>query len=524
MSGRAGSAWGRRPVTFQSVLFQHVTDHVTDGRLDEPEFFTDLNLDQIVAAIIAGREEYNLKPFFHAPLHDVDAVIFRHEIMRDLENDDLLENLKTFARSMRTMRAHLAQSEKLRHPYQKGRAFFDAGQIYCDAVTRLVRDLSETTFTSRGLLALREYLTLYVAAAQFTSLLRQTKELAADLSAIVYSILIQTPRVDVRLYDGEPDYSTEVLATFERFKQGTVQRYKFDFSDSPDVNHIEGQILDRVARLHRETFLRLGEYCTRNKSFQDITITIFDREIQFYIAYLDYVASFKKSGLSFCYPRITQTRGEVFNCQGFDLALAGKLAGEHATPVCNDFQLRGPERIIVVSGPNQGGKTTFARTFGQLHYLASLGCPVPGTHAQLYLFDKMFTHFERAENMANLRGKLQDDLLRIHRILDRATPESVIVMNEIFASTTLRDAILLSAKIATTIMRLDLYCVWVTFIDELAALGEKTVSMVSTIAPGNPAQRTYKIVRRPPDGLAYAMSIAEKYRLTHDMIKRRIGS
>ena len=507
---------------FRSILFPSATDRVADERLAAPDFFVDLNLDQIIAAITAGKDEYNLKPFFYASLRDVDTITFRHEIMQDLENASLFGKIQGFAESMRAMREHLGQAEKLYYKYEKERSFVDAVESYCDAVNVLVRDLFLTDMKSRGFLAFREYLATYAESAPFTSLLARTKTLKANLAAVKYCLLINGDCVTVRRYDSEIDYSADVAATFDKFKQGVVKDHRRKFDISQALNSVEAKVLEGVAQLFPDIFLDLDNFCDEYRNYLDEAISRFEREVHFYIAYLEFVSIFKRAGLKFCYPELSRECKAVCDYEGFDVALASKCISEHSSVVCNDFYLKGSERIFVVSGPNQGGKTTFARTFGQLHYLGSLGCPVPGREARLLLCDRLFTHFEREESIKNLRGKLQDDLIRIHDILERATPNSIIIMNEVFTSTTLQDAAFLSEKVLEKIITLDLLCVWVTFIDELGSFGEQTVSMVSTIVPDNPSLRTYKLRRKAADGRSYAMSIAEKYRLTSESLKQRI--
>ncbi|MCL6591945.1 MAG: DNA mismatch repair protein MutS [Firmicutes bacterium] len=509
-------------MTFHSILFEKDEDGQTKETLEAPVFFGDLNLDQIINAITAGRAEYNLKPFFYTSLHDIDTIHYRHEILQDLENQTLFEGIKSFSQKMSVM--YLAMIKKLDFKYHKEGWFLESVAIYGEAVNCLAQDLTLVDLKSRGFLAFREYLANYVQSGYFKSLLAETQKLQADLSTVKYCLLIKGNWIKVRKYESETDYSMEVEETFAKFKQGAVNDYRVNFGAGHGMNHVEAKVLELVAQLYPGIFSTLDNYCLKNGNFLDETLAVFDREVQFYIAYLEYIARFTQSGLQFCYPQLSISDKEIYDYEGFDLALAGKLLTENSAVVCNDFYLKDQERIIVVSGPNQGGKTTFARTFGQLHYLAGIGCLVPGREARLFLGDKLLTHFEKEEDIKNLRGKLQDDLIRIYDILNQATPNSIIIMNEIFTSTTINDAVFLGKKVMERVIGLDLLCVCVTFIDELASLNEKIVSMASTIVPENPALRTYKIVRKPADGLAYAISIAEKYRLTYDCLKERLKS
>jgi DNA mismatch repair protein MutS len=512
------------PAPFISILFDSTDDCARVPTVDAPDFFVDLNINQMVDAITADWVEYDLKPHFHVLLSRIEAIGYRHEIMRDLENEVLFEHVSSFAGEMRSVRQHLNQAGKLHYTSQKQAWYLDSVEVYCEAVQRFTANLSSAALHSRGFLACRDYLIDYVASDGFNSLVAETKQLKADLADVRYSVLIKGDTITVRKYQWEKDYSTEIEAAFKRFQQGAVKDYGVKFADPPGMNHVEAKILEFVADLYPEIFLRLAEYCDAHRHFRDDTIITYDREIHFYIAYLHHIDKFKRAGLSFCYPRVSRANKEAKSRDGFDLALADKLLNEGKSIVCNDFDLSGEERIIVVTGPNQGGKTTFARTFGQLHYLAGLGLPVPGREARLFLFDMLLTHFEREERIESLRGKLQDDLVRAHAILDRATPNSIVIMNEIFTSTTLQDATLLSWKVMERIIELNLLCVWVTFVDELASFGAGTVSMVSAVNPENPTVRTFKILRKPADGLSFAMSIAEKYRLTYERVKERIGS
>ena len=505
---------------FESILFANPADRLNTNAT-MPDFFVDLNLDQVVGAVTLSKRNYDLKKFFYTPLNNVDSIVYRQEVMQDIEKKEVFAAIDAFAEKMARVKRYLKMADELYYRYNKAGWFLEAVLLYGEAVGELAECLSGAPIESRGMRAFEKYLNRYIHSDGFSALIEEARAIKADLGTVRYCIRIKESNVRVSKCEPGEDYSVEVVKTFEQFEQGDVKDYTVKIFQRTGMNHVEARISECVAKFYPEIFSHLEQFYLERTDFMDETIETFDEEVQFYMAYVEFMREIRRSGLEFCYPEVSTDR-RIEASGTYDLALAKRLSTKGTKVVTNDFYLHGKERTIVVTGPNQGGKTTFARTFGQIHYLAKLGCPVPGTGARLFLYDRMFTHFEKEEDIATMRGKLEDDLIRIREILDRATPNSIVIVNEAFSSTTLQDAIFLSKKIMEEIDRLDLYCVFVTFIDELASFSEKTVSMMSTVMPDDPSRRTYKIVRKPADGLAYAISIAEKHRLTFAQIKERM--
>ncbi len=140
---------------FRSILFEEGQDRGPPAAA--PDYFPDLNLDQIVDAITAGREEYDLSPFFHQPLKTLSTIRYRQDVMRDLETGPALECINRFAASIRLMRQKLTRAEKLYCKQQQERWFLHAVETYCGAVGELEQGLARLELASAGLLGFRAY-------------------------------------------------------------------------------------------------------------------------------------------------------------------------------------------------------------------------------------------------------------------------------------------------------------------------------------------------------------------------------
>lgn len=138
--------------------------------------------------------------------------------------------------------------------------------------------------------------------------------------------------------------------------------------------------------------------------------------------------------ISFPKPRAACEIHHVFT-ELYDINLALTLKDK---VVSNDFNLS-DKTLILITGANQGGKSTFLRSIGLAQVMMQCGMFVPAQHYEANICNKTFTHFKREEDSGMKSGKFVEELKRMSFIIDRLKPNSLVLLNESFASTNERE-------------------------------------------------------------------------------------
>ncbi len=131
----------------------------------------------------------------------------------------------------------------------------------------------------------------------------------------------------------------------------------------------------------------------------------------------------------FCYPTMTPK----VSGQGIKNVVL-LLSQQIGQVIGNDLDIE-LAPCLVITGANQGGKTTFLRALGQAALMANAGMFVCATQLTLPGYTNVWTHFKREEDTAVASGKLDDELKRMATIVQQLGPHDLILMNESFSST-----------------------------------------------------------------------------------------
>jgi len=455
------------------------------------------------------------------PLAEPDAVVFRQEVFRDLALDATGGVLRQFATTLGQVRATLERAGRMRHPAERDRWVLDALERHDAAVASLAEGLTAAPLASRGVLAVRDHVAALVASPAFRSRRADVAGARAALDGVAVRLRIGQQRVVVSPVRDEPDMAEEIRSTFARIREGDPAPLPVDTFSTLDMNPLEAQILARVVRLEPEPFARMACTIAAHQPVVHPALAQIADDAAWYLAVLDLFVPLRAAGLGVGYPALAAD-GRLVATGLFDLALGRRLVAEGRGVVRSEVALAPHERRAAITGPSQGGRTSFARAIGQLHVLAAAGCPVPAASATVPLVDGVATVFDRPERLDDPGGRLRTELRRIRGLLEATTPATLVIANEAFASTTAEDALALSRRLLDAVGERGARAVAVTFLEELAA-DNGTVSIAAVVDPADPTTRTYRFERGPADGLAHAQTLAAHYGLGADAVRARIA-
>ena len=278
-------------------------------------------------------------------------------------------------------------------------------------------------------------------------------------------------------------------------------------------------LTSRIARKLKET---LGRYL--NVSVKEMADLI--PELVFYTRWAEYVEKRRAEGWTFCKPETGDRGGGVsgMEAEGFyNLKLTS--AEKPETVVANDLAFDRVRRVYILTGANRGGKTTVTQAAGQMFLLAQSGVFVPANRFRFDPADQVLTHFPADEDKTLDLGRLGEECRRFRELYRRCTPESLLLLNETFSTTSFEEGYFIAADTVRAVLQLGTRTIYNTHMHKLAQdidtvinTGEAEGKALSLVAETKEGKQSFRVRVAPPEGQSYARVIAEKYGVTYEKL------
>jgi DNA mismatch repair ATPase MutS len=169
--------------------------------------------------------------------------------------------------------------------------------------------------------------------------------------------------------------------------------------------------------------------------------------------------------------------------------------------------------LFLITGPNQGGKTTFLRSVGLAQMMMQAGMFVPAEEFESNLCSGIFTHFRREEDRSMERGKLEEELERMRAIVESIKPGGLLLLNESFASTNEREGSEIALEVIPAILDCGIKVFYVTHFFEFPQkmaqmIPNRILSLRAERLPDG--TRTFKIKEGKPLETSYGVDLYRK--------------
>jgi hypothetical protein len=454
----------------------------------------DLELNTLLAAM-AGEDRFLLdvaKAAVLSTLTDPEAIEYRHEVLKDcVRMPSVVREMYGIAVESTEVERKVWWYGSLRTP---GSVLYRAREtmnLFVGLLKRLrkLADDNAVSFQSRGLVRLCTMLAKELDDDYFSLVQTHLQKLAFRDGVLISARLGSGNKgIDYTLRTPNPGSRNWI----RRILEHKPPVYSFTIADRDESGaRALAEMRDLGINLVSNALAQSADHI---RSFFSMLRT----ELAFYIGCVNLHDRLLQLGESVCFPRAMASFERRHSCKGvYDVCLALRMRRK---VVANDLDADG-QTLMVITGANQGGKSTFLRSVGLAQLMMQCGMFVPADSYASNTFDLVFTHYKREEDKSMTSGKLDEELKRMSRIADSVTPNSLLLLNESFAATNEREGSEIARQIVCALRERRIKIFFVTHLYEFARrlLDERPENVLFLSAERrDDGERTFRIVPRQP--------------------------